>query len=147
MQRTSNYQLPQWEKSDRIMMEDFNDTMSKIESAIDGAKSEASAALTEAKRTLFSRENKPYITGTYKGNGNSQTIQLGFRPSLLFISKQTLSTEANGVANVGYMYTGDGTISDNKPVVITDTGFTVTRVSGGPNVNWNGEDHLYVAFF
>ncbi len=48
MQRTSNYQLPQWEKEDRIMMEDFNGAMANIENAIDGARSEASAAAAKA---------------------------------------------------------------------------------------------------
>ena len=49
MQRTKNYQLPQWETEDRIMMKDFNDAMSSIENAIDGAKSEASSAVAAAR--------------------------------------------------------------------------------------------------
>ena len=49
MQRTRNYQLPQWETEDRIMMKDFNEMCSNIETAIDGAKSEARTAVEAAK--------------------------------------------------------------------------------------------------
>ena len=34
MQRTTTYKLPQWEKSDRIVMEDFNDQAAKLEAAL-----------------------------------------------------------------------------------------------------------------
>ena len=33
MNYTENYQLPQWEKTDRIMMEDFNEAMLKLDGA------------------------------------------------------------------------------------------------------------------
>ena len=34
MNYTENYQLPQWEENDRILMADFNEAMSKIDGAI-----------------------------------------------------------------------------------------------------------------
>ena len=34
MNYTQNYQLPQWESSDRILMDDFNDAMEKIEGGL-----------------------------------------------------------------------------------------------------------------
>ena len=49
MQRTRNYQLPQWEMEDRIMMKDFNEMCSNNENAIDGAKSEARTSIEAAK--------------------------------------------------------------------------------------------------
>lgn len=36
MEKTANYGLPKWEKSDFIKMEDFNDAFGKIESALSG---------------------------------------------------------------------------------------------------------------
>ena len=36
LKRTTNYALPEWEKSDFIKMEDFNDAFGKIESALSG---------------------------------------------------------------------------------------------------------------
>ena len=38
MKQTSNYQLNQWEMTDRIQMEDFNADNQKIEAALDGLK-------------------------------------------------------------------------------------------------------------
>ena len=34
MNYTTNYQLPQWVKEDRIMMEDFNDMTAKVDEAL-----------------------------------------------------------------------------------------------------------------
>ena len=34
MKQTTNYQLPQWEETDRIMMQDFNDMTAKIDAAL-----------------------------------------------------------------------------------------------------------------
>ena len=36
MTKTTNYQLNQWEKTDRVMMDDFNTDNEKIEAALDG---------------------------------------------------------------------------------------------------------------
>ena len=36
MEKTANYQLPQWVKSDQIKMDDFNDAFGKIETALSG---------------------------------------------------------------------------------------------------------------
>ena len=38
MDYTTNYHLPQWVESDRIMMEDFNEAMAAIEKRVDGRK-------------------------------------------------------------------------------------------------------------
>ena len=54
MEHTSNYQLPQWAESDRIMMQDFNDMAQKIDQGLhahSGAlaqKAEQSALAAEA---------------------------------------------------------------------------------------------------
>ena len=34
MTKTTNYQLPKWEKTDRIQMKDFNDAMERIDAAV-----------------------------------------------------------------------------------------------------------------
>ena len=34
MKQTSNYQLNQWEKTDRILMEDFNGDNAKVDAAL-----------------------------------------------------------------------------------------------------------------
>ena len=48
MNYTTNYHLPQWVESDRIMMEDFNEAMSGIDGGIAAAKTAADTAKTTA---------------------------------------------------------------------------------------------------
>ena len=43
MNHTSNYQLPQWEESDRILRTDFNGAMNKIEEGLTGLEGQAPA--------------------------------------------------------------------------------------------------------
>ena len=58
MTKTTNYQLPKWEKTDRIQMEDFNANNAKIE-----------AALGEMAQALSEGSNCKIVFGTYVGTG------------------------------------------------------------------------------
>ena len=82
MNYTKNYRLPQWVKSDRIMMDDFNAAMSSMESGMtraEGKADAAAAAANAAKQTAdtakqgadnaYSPSNKPFVAGTYVGTG------------------------------------------------------------------------------
>ena len=62
---TTNYQLPQWVKSDRIMMDDFNDANSKIDTAL---KSQADA-LNSLETNMASLGNCQLYYTTYTGTG------------------------------------------------------------------------------
>ena len=74
MTKTEKYQLPQWELSDRILMEDFNEAMSNIDKGMDGIRTEAAtnlaaqAADTAAKIGSGGKTCR-IATGTYVGNG------------------------------------------------------------------------------
>ena len=50
MNYTQNYQLPQWVESDRILMDDFNDSYQKLETALSGKAD--SADLTSLNQTV-----------------------------------------------------------------------------------------------
>ena len=83
MTYTTNYQLPQWVKSDRIMMDDFNDTNSKIDAAL---KAQADA-LTEFQENLGDCK---WAYSTYSGNGtygpeNPTTLTFPAQPLLVAI--------------------------------------------------------------
>ena len=132
MNYTQNHQLPQWERSDRIMMEDFNDMTEKIEAGLAG-KAEV-------------------VTGTYTGNGaSSRTITLGFQPKALYLCSQ------GGLAGYlsGYYYVCGGLALPGHPLVdqgnnnavaveITATGFQLYRDSYR-QVNENGWVYFYLA--
>ena len=153
MQRTSNYQLPQWEKEDRILMEDFNGAMSNIENAIDGAKDEAKAGIAEAKseasasfQNSFSPENMPYAIGTYTGTGQSQTIYLKFTPKAVIISRNYYNT---GLRDAGtcVMQIGSATDTHIRPIRIVDNGFEVDGYGYETTLyNKESQSYMYIAF-
>ncbi|MCI8678067.1 MAG: hypothetical protein HFF46_06995 [Lawsonibacter sp.] len=69
---TPNYQLSQWERSDRIQMEDFNADNAKID-----------AALAQLQATALRIH-----TGGYMGTGTqSHTIELPFKPQFFYLQK------------------------------------------------------------
>lgn len=76
MDKTQKYQLSQWEKTDRIMMEDFNGDNAKVEAAL--------AALAAAD----SRTSSRFYTGSYVGTGGTGgvTVYLPRRPLFVMIS-------------------------------------------------------------
>ena len=112
MNYTQNYQLPQWEKTDRIMMDDFNDAMSKVEDGL--------GAIPRI------------ITGSYTGNGEaSQEINLGFRPKAVIVAARGgMNADRQGDCGVQIAYGSQSAYM----VAITDTGFTV---SGDTNLGMN----------
>ena len=76
MTKTTNYQLNQWAKSDRIMMDDFNADNQKIDAAI--------KAVADGQLKL--------AMGTYTGDGthgqsNPNTLTFDFAPKAVLITK------------------------------------------------------------
>ena len=85
MNHTTNYHLPQWVETDRIMMGDFNDAMASIEEGLNSNAQAAASAQAAA-------AEKGYVIGSYTGNGTNmedggQLIDLGFQPKFLIISQ------------------------------------------------------------
>ena len=74
MNYTENYALPQWEKSDRIMMDDFNAAMEAIDTGLKAVET----AIPKIK------------VGTYTGNGNygesnKTSLSFDFKPTLVLV--------------------------------------------------------------
>lgn len=65
MKQTENYQLTQWEKSDRIQMEDFN----RDNAALDAALTAQAAELAAVQAALTKCGNCRVAITTYTGNG------------------------------------------------------------------------------
>ncbi|WP_302645492.1 hypothetical protein [uncultured Dysosmobacter sp.] len=66
MNKTANFQLTQWEKTDRIMMEDFNRDNAAIDAALQSNADKAAALQT----ALAGAGNCSIETKSYTGNGN-----------------------------------------------------------------------------
>ena len=129
MTKTTNYQLPKWEKTDRIQMKDFNDMTAKLDAAL-AAKSRV-------------------ITGTYTGTGkDNREIALGTRPKAVLVY-----TEYGVMWTSGGVYGGlalDGTPTKARTdtgtvyslVTITDTGFKL-RQPGNSYIQGNASNTVY----
>ncbi len=162
MEYTENYQLPRWVESDRILMEDFNQAMAAIDTGIkaaqdtaDGGAAAAETAQTTADRAevkadaargvadaitskAYTPDNKPFVIGTYTGNGDTQTIDLGFRPTALIVGYGgIIMTNFNSLITCGSVKPYEGALD------FTDNGFTVTAASDGRTIQLNGSGYVY----
>ena len=146
MNYTTNYHLPQWVESDRILMEDFNQMCEDIDGGITAAKAAASTAQTTA-NAAYSPSNKPYVVGTYTGNGGDVTVTLGFKPSFLIVSGET-STNANSSSSLG-MYTviTAGNVQTGS-IELTASGFLahVLENNYAPRMSESYRKYDYIAF-
>jgi len=151
MNYTSKHHLPQWSKSDRILMDDFNAAMANLENSLNAnaqtanaAKSTASSAYSAAQTAL---SGKPYATGTYTGTGANLTINVGFRPSFVFITSMKAVRMSDLVPLFGVYScatTGNGDIG--QCIQMTANGFTVYGDSLLPKLSDSGRFYEYFAF-
>ncbi len=158
MKRTTNYDLPTWEKDDFIRMQDFNDLTGKLDAALKSG-TDAQTALQNAIKAVkataenaYSSANKPYVAGSYTGNGGTQTVDLGFKPRFLVISRGF----DKGDYSADYaLFAGTPEQIDSwmaKVVSITDTGFTVKMAAYNTStcpqlwLNTSGRTYSYIAF-
>ena len=86
MTKTTNYQLPKWEKTDRIQMKDFNDMTATLDAALK-ANADAAAAASAAVALCG---NCRIVTGTYAGSGTynssgARTLNFSGKPLAVFI--------------------------------------------------------------
>ena len=86
MTKTTNYQLNQWAKSDRVMMDDFNADNTKIDAALK-ANADAAAAASAAVALCGNCkiETSTYTgTGTY-GSANPTTLTFPKKPTAVAV--------------------------------------------------------------
>ncbi len=136
MNKTNNLKLNVWEKSDPILVGDFNEDNRKIDAAV--------GALTAGAVKI--------AVGSYNGNGSTTTpneITLGFQPKVMLImqSADSFTTAAVFITrDAPYKFPGSSTTGAE----ITETGFLVRqRQSGGSNItpytNLNYTTYHYLA--
>ena len=80
MTKTTNYQLPKWEKTDRIQMKDFNDMTATLDAAL------------KANADAMPR----ILHGSYTGDGEaSQFIPLAAQPQVLIVTSGGRTSQGN----------------------------------------------------
>ena len=164
MEYTTNYHLPQWVESDRIMMGDFNEAMSNLEGGITTAQEAADAAQSAAANAqasadaaqnaadtiaenAYSPTNKPYVVGSYIGTGQQMTITLGFRPSFLIINGGVITSSLNSDELATWQIATNGNTLP-ECVTFTDTGFTLLKLADKqyPRLIIAERNYDYIAF-
>ena len=135
MTKTTNYQLNQWAKSDRIMMDDFNADNQKID-----------AALAEMPRI---------VTGTYVGTGeygasHPNTLAFDFAPKAIFVGGNTNQDGSNGFAiylpimgAIDYSYSGNAKPLRN--VSVNERQITWYDTDASRQYNVNGRTYYWIA--
>lgn len=100
MDKTTNFDLPQWVKADQIKMDDFNGAFASIDAALKAegdARSEADGTaaerITALAQTIANGKICRIKYGSYTGNGkygaaNAISIECGFYPLLVMVSEQ-----------------------------------------------------------
>ena len=147
---TTNYQLPKWEKTDRIQMKDFNDMTATLDAALK-ANADAAAAASAAVALCG---NCRIVTGTYTGSGTynssgARTLNFSGKPFAVFI----LPTDANdGIGPLillrGAPWSTTNANSSYNSVHITwDTNAVSWYGERNPNLiaNSSGKTYYYVA--
>ena len=119
MNKTPNYNLSQWAKSDRVLMDDFNADNAKIDAALK-AHTDALAAVPR------------FVCGSYDGdNAATKEINLGFRPKAVYLATadgRTTYVYRDTFILGGFFFEGHPlTFPGNGLVMaeITSTGFRV----------------------
>ena len=153
MTKTTNYQLNQWAKSDRVMMDDFNADNTKIDAALK-ANADAAAAASAAVALCG---NCKIETSTYTGTGSAgasspTTLTFPKKPtavivfgeySLLFITDKNTST-----ANV-LCWLSDRTSWSRAKISWTGNKLKIYSENNGPAAQANMQNTVYqvIAFY
>ena len=146
MNHTTNYQLSQWAKSDRLMMDDFNADNAKIDAALKAnADTAAAASAAVALCGNCKIETSTYTgTGTY-GSANPVTLTFPQKPALIFVlddsgSFLTLTPRSRWT----FAYMGNSGVAQT----VTWSGNSVSWWSDGGNANnqFNASNNVYQVF-
>ena len=154
---TPNFNLCQWEATDKVLRTDFNQDNQKIDAALSAHDTALAGKVSSgelaalAQRTTALASRPALVTGTYTGDGTaSRTISLGFTPKAVLVMP---ATGHMSDAYLGYRY--GGLALDQSPVTtswsseagdpvlnITEGGFQV-YYDHSEDIFSNQEDTLY----
>ena len=129
MTKTTNYQLPKWEKTDRIQMSDFNDMTATLDAAL------------KANADAMPR----ILHGSYTGDGEaSQFIPLAAQPQVLIVTSGGRTSQGN------IMY--GGVVFPTVPsesVTLGETGFTARggNANSMARANLLNTNYQYLAIY
>ena len=146
MTTTQNLHLPQWEDSDRIRRDDFNEAFDKIDAGVKAATDAAAAAAAGGAKVAAGS----YVgTGT-SGASNPRTLSFNFQPKIVFLIGWNHSNHLSYLPISTFLVNGfgaapvlQGTLEASGSSNAVHTGLTVTF--SGNSVSFYGT-HQYNHF-
>ena len=150
MNKTANFQLTQWEKTDRIMMEDFNRDNAAIDTALKSNADKAAALQT----ALASCGNCKIVYGTYTGNGksgsaNPNKLTFDGKPVLVIVQAQSNTTNYDFhlrlVRGCGWAVGDRGNYSYTNSVAWGENFVSWTNDDAETQFNLQGSVYSYIA--
>jgi len=148
--QTEHLKLCQWEADDEVLRADFNADNAKIDEAVAALKASVEEKL-EAVRAMaqaaYSPSKKPYVVGTYTGDGTSgRSIDLGFMPSAVLVTSKDGEVHywSSGVNEYYGGLTVQGAGGGANGLSIMYNGFFVAYGNTGSNTK--GMKFNYIAF-
>ncbi len=108
--QTANYQLNQWSRDDRVLMDDFNADNAKIDGAIKAVDQRADGleeTLTEHTAQIAKLGNCGVYVGSYIGTGNGQptVANVPGRPLVLYVQDGEVSLAILSLRGMDTAYT------------------------------------------
>lgn len=145
MNKTANFQLTQWEKTDRIMMEDFNRDNAAIDTALKGNADKAAALQT----ALASCGNCQIGISTYTGTGTRgeeypTVITFPKMPTVFFVRGRGTFFAAQGGASEGSLIVYDSGSAQIQDALLSWSGNQLSIVSSNnAKYQLNTDNSLY----
>ena len=137
MTKTTNYQLPKWEKTDRIQMKDFNDMTATLDAAL---KANADTAAAASAAVAHCGNCAIYQTTYTGGDMTTPTITCPGKPMVLMVCESDGAPAL--IAWRGMPTTS--TSSSSYEYTITWGERTVSWLLGknlDGNMNWSGKQY------
>ena len=135
---TPNYGLSQWEKTDKVIMEDFNADNAAIDAALGalaGAVEEQGEALAAHTSALSKIGNCAVLVTSYSGNNAaSVTINCPYPPVYVFVRCQTNNKSLTLLRGVSRSYVNAGG-SSVESVPSWGKDYVTWREASGATVN------------
>ena len=145
MNKTANFQLTQWEKTDRILMEEFNSDNEKIDTALKSS-ADGVAALQTA---LASCGNSQIGISTYTGTGTRgeeypTVITFPKMPTVFFVRGRGTFFAAQGGASEGSLIVYDSGSAQIRDALLSWSGNQLSIVSSNnAKYQLNTDNSLY----
>lgn len=143
MKKTENFQLNQWESTDRILMEDFNGDNAKIDAALaaeDDAREALAGTVAAQAAAMTKLGNCKIYTTSYAGNGGYGSGS----PTQITMPEQILLAIVSATrGSSGYVTWGGAMRSFHTTGSVE---LTTSFLNGGKTVSWyaanNAEQQL-----